>query len=80
MGLWICSWKGGTRREILVFIYSGSSDFLSTILRFSFHIKIWSKVKLKGKKKKKSWAENSRVEMKLVGLIERALCAITSFI
>jgi len=52
MGLWICSWKGGTRREILVFIYSGSSDFLSTILRFSFHIKIWSKVKLKGKKKK----------------------------
>jgi hypothetical protein len=53
MGLWICSWKGGTRREILVFFYSGSSDFLSTILRFSFHIKIWSKVKLKGKRKKK---------------------------
>jgi hypothetical protein len=57
MGLWICSWKGGTRREILVFFYSGSSDFLSTILRFSFHIKIWSKVKLKGKRKKKKKIE-----------------------
>jgi hypothetical protein len=45
------------KKKNISFFYSGSSDFLSTILRFSFHIKIWSKVKLKGKRKKKKKIE-----------------------
>jgi hypothetical protein len=42
-------WKGGARREILVFFH-GHCDFLSSIFRLSFCTKIWSKVNLKGNK------------------------------